>query len=153
MNCMDKFIREFNHYFRFGLELGAVLVLMAILVDPAHCQDIAPDKPKAERHLERITWDIKTKVLTAVVSDGRMVPTKEDSTKKAYQPETITDYQIDLSQAHITVNGEREEFGHYEAELMWRVVDLIAQYAGESVLFYDEVHEPEKKPKQEAKKR
>lgn len=129
----------------------SVLLLLAVfaLVRSASCQDTPG---KAERHLERITWDIQTKILTAVVTDGHVVPTKENPKKLVYQPEILTDYKIDLSQARITVNGEREEFSHYEAELMWRVMDLIAQYAGESVMFFDDTHESENKPKREAKR-
>jgi hypothetical protein len=118
-----------------------VVVLSAVLF--LHAQDASRAQPKHERHMEQVKWDLLTQKLIAVVVDGRVEG-------KKFIPEKITDYEIDLKNARITVNGEHEDFGHYEGELMWRLVDLIAQYAGESVMFYDDAHT--EKPKQEAKR-
>jgi len=132
--------------------LGHILVLVvaAISLLPARAETAK------ERHLEIVKWDVNTQKLVAVVSEGHVIPAVHEkqtdgttaTTPEKYVPERLIDYEIDLQAGTITCAGESENFSRYEGELMWRVVDMVVNYTGESVLWFESTHEG--KPKESA---
>jgi hypothetical protein len=91
----------------------------------------APGEGASLRRLETVTWNPVTDELTWVVSAG---------TKSAgvYNPATKETYLIQLESATMKLKGEGRLFSRDEADSVHMLMDLIAKYAVESTVWWEE---------------
>ena len=90
----------------------------------------AEDKPP--RRLESITWNPSDHKLSWVISSGT-----KDSVGK-YKPVKSQTYNIDMSAATMTLNGEGRRFSRDEAKNVQVLMDLVSKYAVESTVWWDQ---------------
>ena len=90
----------------------------------------AEDKPP--RRLESITWSPSDHKLSWVISSG----TKDTAGK--YKPVKSQTYNIDMSAATMTLNGEGRRFSRDEAKNVQVLMDLVSKYAVESTVWWDQ---------------
>ncbi len=98
----------------------------------------APDRkqaPEADdakpRRLESVTWNSVNHQLTWTISQGA----KESSGFKALKSDN---YQISMDSATMTFNGETRRFSKEEAANVHVLMDVIAKYAVDSTVWWDE---------------
>jgi hypothetical protein len=96
----------------------------------------APDaKPgedeKTPRRLESVTWNSVKHQLTWVISKGN----KDSSGFKASKSDN---YEISMDSATMTFNGETRRFSKEEAANVHVLMDVIAKYAVDSTIWWDE---------------
>ncbi|MGB9606067.1 MAG: hypothetical protein ACPL88_09350, partial [Bryobacteraceae bacterium] len=114
--------------------LGRVVVLAAL--SALGCaQERAPEaKPsRAPRRLESVTWNSVKRELTWVISRG-----ERDQKTGAYKPLSTDTYLINMDKATMTFNGETRSFSKQEAINVSALLDIIAKYAIESTLWWDQ---------------
>jgi len=87
---------------------------------------------RTPRRLESITWNPSDHKLTWVISSG----TKDSAGK--YKPVKSQTYNIDMSAATMTLNGEGRRFGRDEAKNVQVLMDLVSKYAVESTVWWDQ---------------
>jgi hypothetical protein len=87
---------------------------------------------KTPRRLESITWNPSDHKLTWVISSG----TKDSAGK--YKPVKSQNYNIDMSAATMTLNGEGRRFSRDEAKSVQVLMDLVSKYAVESTVWWDQ---------------
>jgi len=90
----------------------------------------AEDKPP--RRLESITWSPSDHKLSWVISSG----TKDTAGK--FKPVKSQTYNIDMSAATMTLNGEGRRFSRDEAKNVQVLMDLVSKYAVESTVWWDQ---------------
>jgi len=87
---------------------------------------------KTPRRLESITWNPSDHKLSWVISSGT-----KDSVGK-YKPVKSQTYNIDMSAATMTLNGEGRRFSRDEAKNVQVLMDLVSKYAVESTVWWDQ---------------
>ncbi len=105
--------------------LGVTLVAVCGAV-AASAQDKTP------RRLESVAWSPSDHKLTWVISTG----TKDAAGK--YKPVKSQTYNINMSAATMTFNGEGRRFSRDEAKNVHVLMDLISKYAVESTIWWDQ---------------
>lgn len=115
----------------------AVLGLLAAPGCAQERQDRTPEsKPtRGPRRLESVTWNSVKRELTWVISKG-----ERDQKTGAYKPLTTDTYMINMDKATMTFNGETRGFSKQEAVNVTALLDIIAKYAIESTLWWDQGH-------------
>jgi len=111
----------------------------------------SPDTSGASsRRLESVTWNSVKHELTWVVSKG------EKKEGAGYKPLGSASYLINMDEATMKVSGETRRFSKEEAANVYVLMDLIAKYAVDSTVWWDDgqgepvngdgkgTHEPEK---------
>ena len=127
------------------LSLAALLALPAIGCAQnrrsAQNQERAPnlvpaqqEQPEAEasRRLESVTWNSIKHQLTWVISNGE----KTDGT--LYRAGASDNYQISLDDATMSFSGETRRFSRDEASNVHVLMDLIAKYAVDSTVWWED---------------
>jgi hypothetical protein len=119
---------------RFLLPRLAALVVLSAL---GCAQERTPEaKPaRSPRRLESVTWNSVKRELTWVISKG-----ERDQKTGAYKPLTSETYLINMDKATMTFNGETRGFSKQEAVNVSALLDIIAKYAIESTLWWDQGH-------------
>ena len=87
---------------------------------------------KSPRRLESVTWSPSDHKLSWVISSG----TKDSAGK--YKPVKSQTYNIDMSAATMTLNGEGRRFSRDEAKNVQVLMDLVSKYAVESTVWWDQ---------------
>jgi len=105
--------------------LGAVALMAACTVMPGADE-------KTPRRLESVTWSPSDHKLTWVISTGA-----KDTAGK-YKPAKSQTYNIDMSAATMTLNGEGRRFSRDEAKNVQVLMDLVSKYAVESTIWWDQ---------------
>jgi hypothetical protein len=104
----------------------------------------------SSRRLESVTWNSVKHELTWVISKG------EKKGGASYKPLGSANYLINMDEATMNVSGETRRFSKEEAANVHVLMDLIAKYAVDSTVWWDDgqgepvngdgkgKHEPEK---------
>jgi len=113
------------------------LVALVALSALGCAQERTPEaKPaRAPRRLESVTWNSVKRELTWVISKG-----ERDQKTGAYKPLSTETYLINMDKATMTFNGETRGFSKQEAVNVSALLDIIAKYAIESTLWWDQGH-------------
>ena len=90
---------------------------------------------RSPRRLESVTWNSVKRELSWVISKG-----ERDRQSGAYKPLTMQTYVINMDKATMTFNGETRGFSKQEAINVTALLDIIAKYAIESTLWWDQGH-------------
>ncbi len=109
-----------------------------------------PKAPEQPRRLETVTWNSVKHELTWVISSGDRA--KKGDGGGLFQPEHSANYQISLDEATMSFEGETRRFSREEASNVHVLMDLIAKYAVDSTVWWEDGQgEPldPKKPNQE----
>jgi hypothetical protein len=91
-----------------------------------------PDSAKAPRRLESVTWNSVKHELTWVISKG------EKKEGASYKPLASENYLINMDDATMTFSGEVRRFSKEEAANVHVLMDLIAKYAVDSTVWWDD---------------
>lgn len=83
------------------------------------------------RRLESVTWNSVKHELTWVISQG-------EKTGAAYKPLASESYQISMDEATMSFHGELRRFSREEATNVHTLMDLVAKYAVDSTVWWDE---------------
>ncbi len=91
------------------------------------------DAPEADkpRRLESVTWNSVSHELTWVISEG-------EKKGNAYKPQANQNYLINMDDATMTFDGETRRFSTEEATNVRMLMDLIAKYAVDSTVWWDD---------------
>jgi hypothetical protein len=105
---------------------------------------VADQDEQPPRRLETVTWDSVKHELTWVISN------REANSGKLYLPGPTENYQISLDDATMSYEGETRRFSRQEASNVHVLMDLIAKYAVDSTVWWedgqgDPVNGPEEK--------
>jgi len=113
------------------------LVALVVLTALGCAQERTPEaKPtRSPRRLESVTWNSVKRELTWVISKG-----ERDPKTGVYKPLTTETYLINMDKATMTFNGETRSFSKQEAINVSALLDIIAKYAIESTLWWDQGH-------------
>ncbi len=95
-------------------------------------QQEQPAEAEPSRRLESVTWNSIRHELTWVISNGE----KGDGT--LYRPGASENYQISLDEATMSFSGETRRFSHEEASNVHVLMDLIAKYAVDSTVWWED---------------
>ncbi len=87
---------------------------------------------KSTRRLESVTWNSVKHELTWVISRGE----KKDGA--TYSPNAEDKYEINMDDATMLFKGERRGFSKEEASNVHLLMDLIAKYAIDSTIWWDQ---------------
>lgn len=108
--------------FRFAVNSVVVLALSMVA---------CAQEPKARR-LESVTWNPAEHKLTWVVSHGT-----RDAAGKFTSSKQET-YNINMAEATMMFNGDTRRFSPQEAKNVHMLMDLVAKYAIESTVWWDQ---------------
>ncbi len=116
------------------------LAVLGLLAAPGCAQERQEKAPEAKsargpRRLESVTWNSVKRELTWVISRG-----ERDQKTGAYKPLSMDTYLINMDKATMTFNGETRGFSKQEAMNVTALLDIIAKYAIESTLWWDQGH-------------
>lgn len=116
------------------------LAVLGLLAAPGCAQERQERTPESKpargpRRLESVTWNSVKRELTWVISKG-----ERDQKTGAYKPLTTDTYLINMDKATMTFNGETRGFSKQEAVNVTALLDIIAKYAIESTLWWDQGH-------------
>jgi hypothetical protein len=100
--------------------------------DRRAARDARPVEAEAARKLESVTWNSVKHELTWVISTGG----QGDGT--LYQPNMSENYRISLDDATMSFQGETRRFSREEAANVHILMDLVAKYAADSTVWWDE---------------
>jgi len=89
------------------------------------------EEERRARRLESITWNPIDHKLTWVVSDGSL------NGKGKFEGAKKFTYEIDMDQATMNTEGEDRRFSKQEAVSVHRLMDLVAKYAAESTVWWE----------------
>jgi hypothetical protein len=106
---------------------------LAALTMAAHAQTQGMEKapsPDEVRRLESVTWDLKTHTLKWTVQKGTEV-------KGEFVPSSTANYEIAPDAATMKVVEEKRGIEPDEAALLHRLLDTIALYCAQSVIWWD----------------
>ena len=84
------------------------------------------------RRLETVTWNPVEHKLTWVVASG------DNEADGKFKSKGSKSYSIDLDKATMSFNGENRGFSKNEAANVHALMDLIAKYAVESTVWWDD---------------
>lgn len=84
------------------------------------------------RRLETVTWNPSEHKLTWIVSSGEVDP------QGGFKAKTSQTYVIDMDAATMSYSGEDRKFSSDEATRVHRLMDLVAKYAVESTVWWDD---------------
>jgi hypothetical protein len=93
-------------------------------------QDSVPAKDQTPRRLEAVTWNSVKHQLTWDVSKG-------EKRGAAYSPVASDHYEINMDDATMAYNGAKRRFSKQEASNVHMLMDLIAKYAIDSTVWWD----------------
>jgi hypothetical protein len=93
-------------------------------------QDTESDSDRTPRRLETVTWNSVRHELTWDVSKG-------EQRGAAYKPLGSDHYQISMDDATMSYNGTKRRFSKQEASNVHMLMDLIAKYAIDSTVWWD----------------
>jgi hypothetical protein len=96
----------------------------------------ATEPSAAPRRLESVTWNSVRHELTWEVSKAS--EKKDSDSDGAYKPMAKDRYQIDMDNATMTFNGKTRRFSETEAANVRTLMDVIARYAVESTIWWEE---------------
>ena len=105
----------------------AALAALLVLAVPAGSAD-----ERKPRRLESVTWSPVDHKLVWVVSNGEL-----DAAGK-YKAQGEHSYRIEMDAAIMMFNGERRRFSADEATSVRKLMDLVAKYAAESTVWWDQ---------------
>lgn len=91
-----------------------------------------PDAEESPRRLESVTWNSVTHELTWIISRGEK---KEGASYKALGSQN---YLINMDDATMSFSGEMRRFSREEATNVHVLMDLIAKYAIDSTIWWDD---------------
>ena len=91
-----------------------------------------PDAEQPPRRLESVTWNSVTHELTWIISKGEK---KEGASYKALGSQN---YLINMDDATMSFSGEMRRFSREEATNVHVLMDLIAKYAIDSTIWWDD---------------
>jgi hypothetical protein len=91
-----------------------------------------PDADQSPRRLESVTWNSVTHELTWIISRGE----KKDGT--SYKALGSQNYLINMDDATMSFSGEMRRFSREEAANVSVLMDLIAKYAIDSTIWWDD---------------
>jgi hypothetical protein len=89
------------------------------------------DVDRTPRRLESVTWNSVKHELTWVVSKG-------ENNGAAYKPLSTESYLINMDDATMSFHSERRRFSSQEAVNVHTLMDLVAKYAVDSTVWWDE---------------
>lgn len=92
-----------------------------------------PDPHKASRRLETVTWNSVKHELTWIISNGQKV--KDGA---SFQSSDSENYLINMDDATMTFKTEKRRFSKEEAANVHVLMDLIAKYAVDSTVWWDD---------------
>jgi hypothetical protein len=118
---------------RFLTHSAALLALSALGCAQERTPEARPDR--SPRRLESVTWNSVKHELTWVISKG-----ERDRQSGAYKPLSTQTYLINMDKATMTFNGETRGFSKQEAVNVLALLDIVAKYAIESTLWWDQGH-------------
>lgn len=111
---------------------AALLVLST--VGCAQDRDPENKRDRNPRRLESVTWNSIKHELTWVISRG------EKGGEGGYKPLSTSTYVINMDKATMSFNGETRGFSKEEAVNVRALMDLVAKYAIESTIWWDQGH-------------
>ncbi len=85
---------------------------------------------KKPRRLESVTWNSVDHKLTWTISSG-------EKSSGQYKATSSESYEIQMDQAIMSFKGENRRFSDEEAASVHALMDLIAKYAVESTVWWD----------------
>ncbi len=112
---------------------AALLALSALGCAQERTPEAKPDR--SPRRLESVTWNSVKHELTWVISKG-----ERDRQSGTYKPLSTQTYLINMDKATMTFNGETRGFSKQEAVNVLALLDIVAKYAIESTLWWDQGH-------------
>lgn len=95
-------------------------------------QQDEPEEAESPRRLESVTWNSVRHELTWVISSG------DKNGGALYHPAASENYQISLDDATMTFSGETRRFSREEASNVHVLMDLIAKYAVDSTVWWED---------------
>jgi len=95
-------------------------------------QQEEPENAEPSRRLESVTWNSIRHELTWVISSG------EKADGSLYRPGASENYQISLDEATMSFAGETRRFSKEEASNVHVLMDLIAKYAVDSTVWWED---------------
>lgn len=112
---------------------AALLVLSTV----GCAQDRGPEnkRDRNPRRLESVTWNSIKHELTWVISRG-----EKSADDGSYKPLSTSTYAINMDKATMSFNGETRSFSKEEAVNVRALMDLVAKYAIESTIWWDQGH-------------
>lgn len=111
----------------------AMLALASVIWAQQSAPGAKPDR--SPRRLEYVTWNSVKRELSWVISKG-----ERDRQTGVYKPLVMQTYVINMDKATMTFNGETRGFSKQEAANVSALLDIIAKYAIESTLWWDQGH-------------
>jgi hypothetical protein len=128
------------------LSLAALLALPAIGCAQEHrsaqnkerapslvpAQQEEPEGAEPSRRLESVTWNSIKHELTWVISNG------EKTDGSLYRPGASENYRINLDEATMSFSGDTRRFSKDEASNVHVLMDLIAKYAVDSKVWWED---------------
>jgi hypothetical protein len=110
--------------------MNATATLLAATLILASAGAAAAEEKKARR-LDSVTWNPSTHKLVWVVTEGKV------GTEGGFKGEQKTTYEINMSSATMTLNGEGRRFSKSEAVRVQQLMDIVTQYAAESTVWWE----------------
>lgn len=95
-------------------------------------QQDEPEQAESPRRLESVTWNSVRHELTWVISNG------DKGGGTLYRPGPSENYRISLDEATMSYEGETRRFGRDEASNVHVLMDLIAKYAVDSTVWWED---------------
>ena len=95
-------------------------------------QQEQPAEAEPSRRLESVTWNSIKHELTWVISNG------DKGDGSLYRAGASENYQISLDEATMSFAGETRRFSHDEASNVHVLMDLIAKYAVDSTVWWED---------------
>lgn len=95
-------------------------------------QQEEPEDAEPSRRLESVTWNSVKHELTWVISNG------EKTDGSLYRAGASDNYQISLDEATMSFAGETRRFSKEEASNVHVLMDLIAKYAVDSTVWWED---------------
>lgn len=86
---------------------------------------------ESPRRLEFVTWNSVKHELTWVISHG-------EKKGASYKSNAAANYEINMDEATMSYNGQTRRFSREEATNVHMLMDLIAKYAVDSTVWWDE---------------
>jgi hypothetical protein len=114
-------MNAFRYFFQTAF-VGAALATAAVA-----------QESKVVLHLDSVTWNPVDHRLTWTVASGTL-----DEAGKFQRAKPPVTYEIDMDAAVMRLNGEGRRFSRAEAIRMRPLMDILARYAAESTVWWDQ---------------
>src|SRR3954454_24096924 len=108
-------------------------ILRVVFLASAVATIALADDSKEALRLDSVIWNPVDHTLKWSVSKGAI-----DSNGKFQGSNQTMSYEIDMDAAVMSVKGERRGFSKVEAVTVRRLMDMVAKYAAESTVWWDE---------------